>query len=81
MVVYLRNVPTTLQQSMETMTALSVNINKLADEIRSRYPGQEAVFVRADGQTKYEVLAQVLAALGKAKLAVNLVTQPDSGGR
>ena len=59
----------------------AVNINKLADEIRSRYPGQEAVFVRADGQTKYEVLAQVLAALGKAKLAVNLVTQPDSGGR
>lgn len=58
-----------------------VNINKLADEIRSRYPGQEAVFVRADGLTKYEVLAQVLAALGKAKLAVNLVTQPDSGGR
>jgi len=30
MVVYHRNVPTTLQQSMETMTALSVNINKLA---------------------------------------------------
>ncbi len=58
-----------------------VNINKLVEEVRSRYPGQEAVFVRADGQVKYEILAQVLAALGKGKLAVNLVTQPDGGGR
>ena len=58
-----------------------VNVNKLAAEVRSRYPGQESVFVRADGLTKYEVLAQVLAALGAAKLNVSLVTQPDSGGR
>ena len=58
-----------------------VNVNKLAAEVRSRYQGQESVFVRADGLTKYEVLAQVLAALGAAKLNVSLVTQPDSGGR
>lgn len=58
-----------------------VNINRLPDEVRRRYPGDDAVFVRADGLTKYEILAQVLAKLGAAKLNVSLVTQPDGGGR
>ncbi|HXJ43348.1 MAG TPA: biopolymer transporter ExbD [Bryobacteraceae bacterium] len=57
-----------------------VNIHKLVAEVRTRYPGQETVFVRADGQTKYEILAQVLAELGAAKINPSLVTQPDSGG-
>ena len=58
-----------------------VNIHKLTSEVRRRYPGQDTVFVRADGQTKYEILAQVLAELGAAKISPSLVTQPDSGGR
>src|SRR3954470_23036136 len=35
----------------------TVNIHELVAKVRSRYPGQETVFVRADGQTKYEILA------------------------
>ena len=58
----------------------AVNVNRLVAEVRSRYPGQETVFVRADGQTKYEILAQVLAELGTAKINPSLVTQPDNGG-
>src|SRR4051794_38103913 len=45
-----------------------ININQLAGQVRSRYPGQEAVYVRADALTKYDILAQVLATLGAAKL-------------
>lgn len=56
-----------------------MNINRLAGEIQNRYPGKETVYVRADGLTKYEVLAQVLGTLGAAKLRVSLVTQPDGG--
>jgi biopolymer transport protein ExbD/biopolymer transport protein TolR len=58
-----------------------INIHQLAAQIRSRYPGQESVFVRADGLAKWEVLAQVLSELGTAKLNPVMVTQPDGGGR
>lgn len=54
-----------------------VNINALVDDIHRKFPGQQAVYVRADKETTYDPLAQVLAALGDARLGVNLVTQPD----
>ena len=54
-----------------------VNINALVDDIHRKFPGQQAVYVRADRETTYDPLAQVLAALGDARLGVNLVTQPD----
>ena len=54
----------------------AVNINKLGDEVRARYPKQNAVYVRADKNTIYDVLAQVVSALGQSKLGVRLVTQP-----
>lgn len=56
-----------------------VNINRLADDIHSKYPGQTAVYLRADRQTPFDPIAQVMSALGTAKLAVNVVTQPDDG--
>ncbi len=55
-----------------------VRLALLPETIRSKYPGQDSVFVRADARTYYDALAQVLASLGAAKLKVNLVTQPDS---
>src|SRR3954467_8005644 len=58
-----------------------VNFNRLVDAIRTRYPRQNSVFVRADRETRYDPLAQVLAVLGEAKLNVNLVTQPDESRR
>jgi biopolymer transport protein ExbD len=55
----------------------TISINALVDEIHRRYPGQQAVYVRADKETTYDPLAQVLATLGDARFGVNLVTQPD----
>jgi biopolymer transport protein ExbD len=54
-----------------------VNINQLADEIRTKYPGQQAVYLRADRETPFDPIAQVMSVLGEAKLGVNVVTQPD----
>lgn len=60
----------------------AVNINLLAGEIRRRYRNASAVYVRADRLTTFDPIAQVIATLGDAKLAVNLVTQPeDAAGK
>jgi biopolymer transport protein ExbD len=55
----------------------AVNIHSLADEIKNKYPGQTAVYLRADGQTPWDPIANVMGILGDAKLGVNAVTQPD----
>lgn len=54
----------------------SVNINSLAEQLQAKYPGQRAVYVRADKNTIYDALAQVVSALGQAKYDVRLITQP-----
>jgi biopolymer transport protein ExbD/biopolymer transport protein TolR len=54
-----------------------VNIHLLADEIHKRYRGATSVYLRADSRTPFDPIAQVIATLGEAKLAVNLVTQPE----
>src|ERR1700730_13116044 len=54
-----------------------VNINVLGEEIRKRYHNASAVYVRADRLTTFDPIAQIIATLGEAKLAVNLVTQPE----
>ena len=56
-----------------------VNINRLAADIHAKYPGQTAVYLRADKETPFDPIAQVMSVLGTAKLAVNVVTQPDDG--
>src|SRR5277367_728782 len=54
-----------------------VNINLLADEIHKRFHGATSVYLRADRRTPFDPIAQVIATLGEAKLAVNVVTQPE----
>ena len=54
-----------------------VNINVLGDTIRQRYPRAKSAFVRADKDTIYDPIAQVISALSDAKIDVKLVTQPD----
>jgi biopolymer transport protein ExbD len=54
-----------------------VNINRLADEVHSKYPGQTSVYVRADGAAPWDPIANVMSVLGDAKLGINAVTQPD----
>ena len=58
-----------------------VNIYKMANEIRARYPGQEAVYLKADRETTFDVVAQVMSVLGDAKFHVSIVTKPDEGGK
>ncbi len=54
-----------------------VNINLMADEIRKRFKNVSSVYVRADSRTPWDPIAQIVATLGDAKLAVNMVTQPE----
>jgi biopolymer transport protein ExbD len=55
-----------------------VNINALVAGIHSKYPGQQAVYLRADREATWDIAAQVMSVLGTGKLAVNVVTQPDN---
>jgi biopolymer transport protein ExbD len=54
-----------------------IDINRLAEQVHSKYPGQTSVYVRADRETQFDPIANVLATLGDAKLAPVIVTQPD----
>src|SRR5450631_441025 len=40
-----------------------VNINRLSEEVQRRFKGAKSVYVRADGATVWDVLAQVISAL------------------
>jgi biopolymer transport protein ExbD len=54
-----------------------VNINQIADRIRRQYPGQQAVYLQASGETPFDIVAQVMSVLGTAKFGVNVVTKPE----
>jgi biopolymer transport protein ExbD len=56
-----------------------VNINQIGEALRAQFPNQTSVYVRADKDTTWNALAQVVDQLGRGKFAVNLVTQPDDG--
>lgn len=59
-----------------------VNINLLAQSVHQRYRTASAVYVRADSQTPWDPIAQIIAELGKAKYEVKMVTAPtDSATR
>ncbi|MBV9613100.1 MAG: biopolymer transporter ExbD [Acidobacteriaceae bacterium] len=53
-----------------------VNINLLADGIRQRFHNPSAVYVRADKETPWDPIAQIVAELGEAKFEVKMVTAP-----
>jgi len=55
-----------------------VNINDLGKTIKDRFGGKtKAVYVRADKDTVFQPIAQVLAVLGAGGFTVNVVTQPE----
>jgi biopolymer transport protein ExbD len=54
-----------------------VNINELAASVQKRYGKVPTVYVRADKQTPWDIVAQVLAELGAAKIGVSAVTKPE----
>src|SRR5437764_6690558 len=53
-----------------------VNINLLPDVIRQRFRAASAVYVRADRETPWDPIAQIVAELGEAKFEVKMVTAP-----
>lgn len=57
----------------------TININRLVDQVHTKFPGQQAVYVRADSEATWEIVANVMSVLGAAKLDVRAVTQPDNG--
>jgi biopolymer transport protein ExbD len=59
-----------------------VNINLLAQSIRERFHGATSVYVRADKETPWDPIAQIVAELGEAKFEVKMVTAPtDTAAR
>lgn len=58
-----------------------VNIRRLGEEFRRRFPAAKAVYVRADAQTIWDPIAQVISVLGEQHLDVRVVTQPADAGR
>lgn len=53
-----------------------ININLLAEGIRQRFHNASAVYVRADKETPWDQIAQIVAELGEAKFEVRMVTAP-----
>jgi biopolymer transport protein ExbD len=54
-----------------------ININELKATLRQRFGSAKQVYVRADRETVWDPIAQVMAELGEAKISVNVVTQPE----
>ena len=52
------------------------NIFDLAVAIHKRFGAPKGVYVRADKETTWDTLAQVVGMLGEAGFQVNMVTQP-----
>jgi|SRR5581483_3191099 len=59
-----------------TLNGKMVNYHELGAAIHAQFPKAKAVYVRADKETIWDGVAQVLAELGQAGFAVNAVTQP-----
>jgi len=53
-----------------------ININELGAVIEEKYGAEQDVYVRADKLVTWDVLAQVVDALGTAGMRVQMVTQP-----
>lgn len=53
-----------------------ININLLAEGIHARFHNATAVYVRADKETPWDPIAQVVSELGQAKFEVKMVTAP-----
>ena len=54
-----------------------VKLLLLPQQIRAKYPGQSAVYLRASAQATFDIVANVMSVLGDAKLRVQVVTQPS----
>jgi biopolymer transport protein ExbD len=53
-----------------------ININDIGAAVRQRFGNVTAVYVRADKDAIWDVIAQVVSALNKVGIKINMVTQP-----
>ena len=53
-----------------------VNIHELPQAVHARFHSATAVYVRADKETPWDPIAQIVAELGDAKYEVKMVTEP-----
>lgn len=68
---------TITKNGLMTLNDKDININELGDAVRKRFgPDVKAVYVRADKDTIWDPIAQVVSALDDAKISVRMVTQP-----
>lgn len=59
-----------------------VNINALADEIRRKYGDRgKAAYIRGDKAVNWDAVAQVISALGDAKIEARVVTKAEENLR
>ena len=58
-----------------------INIHELPQAIRARFHAATAVYVRADKQTPWDPIAQIVAELGEAKYEVKMVTAPTDSAK
>jgi biopolymer transport protein ExbD/biopolymer transport protein TolR len=58
-----------------------VNIHELPQSVRARFRNATAVYVRADKETPWDPIAQIVAELGEAKYEVKMVTAPMDSSR
>jgi biopolymer transport protein ExbD len=54
-----------------------VNINELPTEIKRRFSQSDQVYLRADKNTPWDPIAQVMSELNRAQIKINAVTQPE----
>jgi len=54
-----------------------ININEMIDKLRAKFPKAKAVYVRADKDTPWEIVAQVFNTFMNTGIEVRAVTQPE----
>lgn len=64
------------REGLTSLNGKATNIHDLADAIHQKFGKSNAVYVRADKDVTWGVLAQVETELGAAKFQINMVTEP-----
>jgi biopolymer transport protein ExbD len=58
------------------LNSTAVQMHDLPATIRAKFHGANAAYVRADRETPWDPIAQVVATLGEAKIECRMVTKP-----
>ncbi len=67
---------TITKNGLLSLNEKDLNINEIGAAVRQRFGEPGAVYVRADKDAIWDVVAQVVSALDESKLQVRMITQP-----